>query len=53
MVPCGPAVKSITGVEVTPISGVTWLQPRLSEGFSPDLSVVTIQSCVPLSASNA
>src|SRR5665213_3787600 len=35
IVPLGPAPRSITGVEVMPISGATWLQPRLSLGDSP------------------
>ncbi len=39
-----PLEQSITGVEVTPISGVTWLQPRSSLGTSPEPRTVTFQS---------
>src|ERR1700722_7365040 len=51
--PCGPAVRSITGVEVTPISGVTWGQPCVSLGVSPLASSDTCQIGVPASASMA
>jgi hypothetical protein len=32
IVPCAPALRSITGVEVMPISGTTWLQPNGAAG---------------------
>ena len=51
--PCGPAVRSITGVEVTPISGVTWVQLCVSLGVSPLASSDTCQIGVPASASMA
>ena len=35
MAPFGPCERSITGVEVIPIVGSTWLQPRSSLGDSP------------------
>ena len=43
----------MTGVEVTPISGLTWPQPRSSLEVSPDLSIETCQITVPVSASKA
>lgn len=52
-IPCAPAARSITGVEVMPISGVTWPHPRSSLVVSPDPSSETFQSCAPVSASNA
>src|SRR5207302_7917326 len=53
MVPCGPLLRSITGVAVTPISGTIWLQWRLSDGVSPGLSIEACHSFVPASASKA
>ena len=44
---------SIAGVDVTPISGVTWEQPRSSDVVSFAPSKDTRQSCVPVSASKA
>jgi len=43
----------MTGVEVTPISGEIWLQPRSSEVLSPDFNMEVCQSVVPESASKA
>ena len=51
--PFGPICGSMTGVEVMPICGVTWLQPRSSDGVSPLPSRETRQSWTPVSASNA
>ena len=34
--------RRMTGVEVIPISGLTWAHPRLSEVVSPDLRVVIV-----------
>src|SRR6202035_3166636 len=53
MDPCTPAVRSITGVDVIPISGTTCGQPWLSLGVSPAASRETCQSGAPESASNA
>src|SRR5277367_2475997 len=43
----------MTGVEVTPISGTIWLQPRASLGVSPAASSVTCQRMDPVSESKA
>ena len=48
-----PAFRSITGVAVMPISGVTWLPWTGSEGTSPGPSIETFQSIAPVSASKA
>jgi hypothetical protein len=53
MMPFDPLGRLMTGVEVIPISGVTWEQPRSSDGTSPDRRVVICQSCAPVSASKA
>ena len=45
--------RSITGVAVMPISGVTWLPWTGSEGTSPGPSIETCQSFAPVSASKA
>src|SRR5215470_12261156 len=52
-VPLGPRPRSITGVAVTPISGDTWLHPRVSEVCSPDLSIDVFQIVAPVSAFSA
>ena len=48
-----PGGRLMTGVEVIPISGVTWEQPRSSEVVSPDLRVEMCQMSAPVSASKA
>src|SRR4030081_1033046 len=53
MVPFGPLLRSMTGVEVTPICGVIWLQPKSSEAVSSDTSKETFHNNVPTSASKA
>ena len=47
IVPWVPADRSITGVEVMPICGVTWLQPRVSLVVSPEPISETIHRRSP------
>ena len=51
MTPFGPRVRSMTGVEVMPISGTTCEQPRPSLVVSPAPSTETRQITAPVSAS--
>ena len=51
IVPLGPSCRSMTGVAVMPISGVTWLQPRSSDGTSLVPSSETCQNKLVRSAS--
>src|ERR1700682_1156391 len=53
MVPFGPLLRSMTGVEVTPICGVIWLHPKSSKARSPNTSKETFHNNVPPSASKA
>ena len=43
----------MTGVEVMPISGVTWLHPNVSLVVSPGPNKLTCHSTAPDSASKA
>jgi hypothetical protein len=52
-VPLGPSVRSIVGVAVMPISGVTWPQPRSSLLVSPAPSIDFCHRTPPVCASNA
>jgi len=53
MVPFVPSARSMTGVAVMPISGVTWPQPWSSEGVSPARSIEALHSKLLPSASKA
>src|SRR5579862_8466393 len=54
-VPLVPALRSMTGVDVTPMVGVTWSQPYegTSLTLSPAASSDTCHSTEPVSASKA
>jgi hypothetical protein len=53
MTPLGPRDRSMTGVEVIPISGTTCPQLRVSLVVSPAPSSDRCHSTVPAAASNA